>query len=102
MNVTIVDSNWDPIDITDYVIYFTVKELNDSSLDDENAVIQLDVTEFVTPSEWTAIISVSHTITKEITPKIYKYDIKAETDEWIIYTVISWNIDFTDDVTKRA
>jgi len=92
------NDNNNPLDITGWIVSFTIKKSNSDP--DAKAVIQKDFKDFVTPTNGTASISVSHTETASLKGG-YFYDIQAKRADDIVFTVVSGSIDFDEDTTRR-
>jgi hypothetical protein len=91
-------NNNTPLDITDWIISFTIKKSNSDP--DVKAVIQEDFSSFVAPTTGVATVFVSHTETASLNGG-YFYDIQAKRADNIVFTVISGSILFAEDTTRR-
>lgn len=91
------DQDGNPIDLTGKVIYFTAKERNDFSGNDNAAVIKKDIAVHTDPTNGESVLTLTASDTT-VTPKLYKGDyriyeagvLKANTDEFeveVVYTV---------------
>lgn len=93
-----VDEYDNPIDITDWTIFFTVKEnLNQS---DEEAIISKTVTTHSNPTLGQTIVSISSSDSNYTGN--YMYDIQVKTDEGDIKTILNGRLNFSKDVTQRT
>lgn len=96
--LTFTDSNGDPIDITGWTVYFTVKSnLNDS---DDDALISKDVTDHTSPTNGITKIHLTSSDTNLV--GTYFYDIQIKRDDDVVLTVLEGNITFKRDVTQRT
>ena len=91
----------DPIDITGYTLFFTVKPECDNANDDTSAVIQKTVTSFSDPTGGIGEITLMPADT-DVTPGKYKYDFQFKTDTGEIQTIETGFYTIVDDVTKRT
>jgi len=90
------------IDITDFIIFFTVK--SDPTLSDEETTpeseITIDVDEHDYPLEGKTKIEITNERTKDLIGS-YFYSIKIITNENKIYTIVQGLICFKKDITNR-
>ncbi len=96
--LTFTDGNGDPIDITGWTIYFTVKrDLDDT---DDEALIKKDITAHTDPTNGVTKIH----LTSDDTDLIgnFYYDIQVKKSDGIILTVLEGMITFKKDVTHRT
>lgn len=97
--LTFLDGEENAVDITDWKIYFTVKEkITDT---DDNAKIKKDVTSHTSPTAGKTQISLLSTDTS-ITPGNYIYDIQLKTDTGEVKTVMEGNFVIMKDVSQRS
>ena len=96
--IQLVDQNNEPQDLTDYIVFFTVKEkLSDI---DTSAKISKTVTVHSNPLAGETTISLSQTDTNLVGS--YLFDIQVKTDNGSIKTIVPYGlINFLDDITKR-
>lgn len=92
------DDGTDPIDITGWVVYFTVKADMDDP--DDDAVIKKDVSTHVDPEHGKTVIHLTHDDT-EIDVKNYYYDIQVKKDNGDIDTPMGGLITVEPEVTQR-
>lgn len=88
----------DPIDITGWIISFTVKDK--TFRDDSYAKILIDVDTHLDPEYGRTAIQVSHVLTDPLVG-IYQYDLQYRTPENIVRTFARGQIRFLDDVSRR-
>jgi len=98
-NFTFVDGDGDPVDITGWTIFFTVKE-NESDADDD-AKISVDVTSHTSPTGGLSSLSITDSDTN-ITPKRYYYDFQIKKADGIIRTLLKGTIQVMTDITRRT
>ena len=99
MSLTFEDRHsQDPIDITDWIISFTVKEKTYHS--DTDAKILIDVTTHIDPINGRTAIFISHDLTDPLVG-VYQYDIQFKTHANLIRTFARGQIEFIDDVSRR-
>ena len=92
------DDGTDPIDITGWTIFFTVKK----KMTDPDSSAKIAVT--IPPSDPTngiALVTVSHTITDELRG-LYYYDFQFTKADGTVQTLVSGGITFETDVTRRT
>lgn len=97
--VTVKDENQDPIDITGWTIYFTLKKsLTDS---DDDALIKKDVTSHIDAVNGLSEIILLNTDT-DITPGKYYYDIQIKDTLNHITTLIRQTLVIRSEATRRT
>jgi len=97
--LSFTDSNGDPIDITGWKIYFTMKLFLIQA--DSEANLTADVTEHDDPTNGKTSIHLSNGQTDLLEPGQYFYDIQVKKAENDILTIVSGKIDVLADVTRR-
>ena len=98
-DLTFTDAAGNPIDITDYKIFFTVKKnIND---DDDDAIISKTITDHTTPTEGKTTITIDRADTIDIKNRTYLYDVQwiDATDKRKIIMLGTFSI--TEVVTDR-
>ena len=95
------DDGTNPIDITGWTVFFTVKNKNDNSSTDDDALITRTVTSHSDPVNGQTQVILSFDDT-DIEPGIYKYDFQTISDTGIRTTYNPDSFIVTDDVTKRS
>jgi len=89
-----------PMDITGYDIFFTVKDINGLTPDnDTDAIIAKDTSNGITIIGSVATIALSNTDTR-VTPGQYVYDIQAVSPANKVSSTKQQDIEFVQDVTK--
>jgi len=89
-----------PMVITGYQIFFTVKDVNGLTPDDDtDAIIAKDITNGITILGNVATIALSNTDTR-VTPGQYVYDIQAVSPANKVSSTKQQDIEFVQDVTK--
>ena len=91
INLTFKDGSAVAIDITDWTVFFTVKE--DRAVPDAQADLQKVVTVHTDPDAGLSAITLDATDTDDLSGN-YFYDIQVRTDEGKIMTVLSGIITF--------
>mgnify|MGYP001813682803 CR=1 FL=1 len=99
--LTFTDSNDNPIDITGWKVYFTVKKRDDEAVDDSEALIVKDVTVHTDPTGGITEIALTAEDTN-VLPGNHLYDIQYKTATSDIKTVTSGNALVKKDVTRRT
>jgi hypothetical protein len=94
-----VNKNNQPIDITGWKIYFTVK--SDLCKPDDDAVIKKDIVVHTNPLNGETQISLSSTDTS-VDPGNYLYDIQIKTATDEVYTICQNGLTIAQDVTQRS
>ena len=96
--------NGNPIDLTGYTVFFTVKRWEDTLEDDSEAIIKKTIDTFAfswdEPEQWLVHIFLTHDDTA-IDPTDYKWDIQLKNPEGLISSIDAWSFLVSDDVTKR-
>jgi hypothetical protein len=97
-------STGNPIDITGYTLFFTVKDKNRYLTDasDSSAIISKNVTTHVDSSSGISQIVITSSDTTSITPKAYIYDIQLKDSYDRVFTIDSGNFLIDADVTRRT
>lgn len=99
--VNIKDGAGLPIDITGWTIFLTIKD--DVSVNDEDSIIAKTISEHIDPINGKSKIHLTNAETNHV--GVYYYDVQvkkpngAEDD---IFTVLSGEIEFKQDVTQRT
>ena len=89
-----------PMDITGYDVFFTVKDVNGLTTNNDNdAIIAKDTSNGVTILLNVATIALSNTDTR-VTPGQYVYDIQAVSPTGKVASTRQQEIEFVQDVTK--
>jgi len=102
--IAFTDDAGDPIDITGYTLFFTVKNkgcYQDDSAD-TNALIEKDVTVHTNPTGGISAVSLVPADTNTIEPDDYIYDMQLKDSTDNILTVIKGDFTITADVTRRT
>ena len=87
------------IDITDWIIFFTVKKNEEDS--DDNAVIKKDITVHTNAALGLSSISLDDDDT-DIAPRDYWYDIQVKKDTGEIKTITKDKFIVHTDITRRT
>jgi len=99
LQLTFTDANGDAIDITNYTVFFTLK--NNRSDEDADAVITKDITNHSDPTNGITTITLSAAETADLLG-CYWYDIQYKTGAGVIKTVVIGTYIFEEDVTIRT
>jgi hypothetical protein len=98
--VTITDDNGNALNLTGRTVFFSVKRKNDSSEDDESAVISKNITSHSDPTAGQTVIALTAEDTD--TPKgIYVADIRVY-GEGLQRNTTHFFIEIEETVTKRT
>ena len=101
ISFTFKDDNGNPIDITGFIIFLTVKtdpEAQDA--DDTNAVIKETVSSHTDPTNGLSEMSISKT-DSDVTEDIYFYDLQFRDSGGNITTFLHGEFEVRQDVTVR-
>jgi len=93
------DSAGDPIDITGWKIYFTMKRNPNHS--DDQAPIKVDVIVHDDPANGLTSFNLTNAQTYLLMPGTYYYDIQVKKAENDILTIVSGEIIVLADITRR-
>ena len=96
--LTFADEEGEPIDITGWKIFFTVKKNKDDS--DIKARIAVDV-EPTDPTTGVVLVTVSHTLTSTLAG-FYYYDFQFTKADGTVQTITGGGITFERDITRRV
>jgi len=90
--ITLTDSTNDPIDLTGYTFYMTIKK-NQSDSDDK-AILKKTVSTIPNPELGIVTITIDRDDTKNVQSGIYSYDIKYNTSLDKVKTILkgSWTL----------
>jgi len=99
-DLTFTDAQGDAIDITNWKIYFTMKDTNSNN--DDNSSIKIDVTEHESPTEGKSKILLTALETDTLHAGKYFYDIQVKKADNSILTVVCGKIPVKADVTRRT
>ena len=104
LETTFEDENFDPINITWYTVFFTVKkksDVDDDDATDSNAKIKKTVTTHTDPINGITVIALSNTDTK-IDVWEYIADLQLKDPGWKISSTQSYSFDVLLEVTQRT
>lgn len=94
------DSSDNPIDITGWIVFFTVKK---SYLDsDDDALIKKDITSHSDPSNGKTRLVIEASDTDDMDNGKYYYDIQVKKGDGKINTVLNDILELSYDVTRRT
>ena len=93
------DAAGDPIDITGWKMYFTMKRNPNHS--DDQAPIRVDVTAHDDPANGLTSFNLTNAQTYLLMPGTYYYDIQVKKAENDILTIVSGEIIVLADITRR-
>lgn len=97
--ITLEQSNGEPLDITGYTIFFTVKAM--ASAEDSTAIIQKNITEHTDPTEGESLITLTSTDTDQ-TAGEYWYDVQIKSPSGNITSCEAGKFEILQDITKRT
>lgn len=101
-NFTILQSDGKtPFDLTGCEIFLTVNPLTNPGNNDSGAVIQLSTTNFTNPTSGTASLYLSNTVTQNIVPGVYYYDIQLKDASGNITSLAQNTFTIIADITRR-
>ena len=98
-NFTFKNSNGAAINITDWTIFFTLKE-HEADADDD-AKIKKDVTSHTSPTDGLSQLSITDSDTN-LDPKKYYYDFQIKKDDGIIRTLVKGDFRVLTGITRRT
>jgi len=98
-NFTFKNSNGAAINITDWTIFFTVKEHETDA--DDDAKIKKDVTSHTSPTGGLSTLSITDSDTN-LTPKKYYYDFQYKKADGTIKTIVKGEFRVLTDITRRT
>jgi hypothetical protein len=103
ITVTLLDENDDPISLVDKVVFFTVKDPEKLSGDDDaDAVIQKTISTFTTPLTGSFVLELSATDT-DIEPRDYVYDLQVKnTVDDKVESTERGMLEIVQDITRRT
>lgn len=87
-----------PVDLTGSTVFFTAKKRYEDP--DDNAIIQLDVTDHSDPANGKTILTLTPELTN-VKPGKYLYDIKVEFADGSILAVTADALEITSIITQR-
>lgn len=102
--VTFTDENGDPVDITWYTVFFTVKTFENIKSDittDDGAVIKKDITSHTSPTTWQTQVVLDNDDT-DIENREYYWDLQLKSPWNIITSTLKWVLCIESDVTRRT
>ncbi len=104
-NLTFVDGDGSPIDLTGATIYFTIKYQDDyvnSTSDTTDALIEKDITTHTNPTGGLSSVTIDSDDTYGLRPITYKFDMQLKDSLSDILTFVSGNFQIIADVTRRT
>ena len=99
ITLTITDEEGDAINVSNYVIFFTVKETDADG--DNDAIMKIDQT-IVDGSTGIVTIDITNTHTADLLEKTYVYDIQWKDTNNDIKTLVKGDFIVSYDVTTRT
>lgn len=99
--LTFKDADCNAIDITGYIIFFTVKTLATLDSDDTSALIQKTITSHTSPTTGQSLLTLTSTDTNQ-TAGTYYYDLQVKTPSGNIISCEKGEFIIAQDVTKRT
>jgi len=102
-NLIFTDSNGDAVDITDWIVFFTVKKKSVyvSANNDDNFIIKKTVSVHTDPTLGKSQVVVS-SIDSNVTPDVYHFDVQVKDNQDNIYTIDDGDFVIKADVTRRT
>ena len=97
--LTFLDNSQDPIDITGWTVYFTIKKDKDDP--DASAVIKKDITSHSVPLSGQTILSLTASELDDLLGDYY-YDFQIKKDDGTIKTLVVGKFIVYFDVTRRT
>lgn len=101
INLTFTNSSGSAIDISGWIVFFTVKLRSDNSNDDTNAVIQKDISAHDNAANGETSFTLTTTDT-DLQIGSYIYDIQIKDTDDDIYTITVGTFTVNQDITKRT
>lgn len=101
LNLNFTDEDSATIDITDWVVFFTVKLKGDTAINDDNAILKKDVTVHDDPLNGKTSIDLTKVDT-DIKIGSYEYDIQTKDSNGDITTIVVDTFEIHKDITKRT
>ena len=100
-NINFKDSNDDPIDITGWTIYFTIRQCvaPSSTVSDADAILSKQFTNGGVPGTVTIDLTAIDTNQE---PEEYKYDIQYKKPDGTIRSTGIYNFIITEDITRSS
>ena len=98
LEVTLVDSDGDPINLTDATVFFTAKRSFDDS--DDDAVIKKDVNNHTDAENGVTTIHITNT-ESDVDPMYYYYDIQVVDSADSVQTPEKGRLIVKKEVTRR-
>ena len=99
-SISFKDQNQDPIDISGWVIYFTIKKNRKDS--DDNAIYKQDITSHIDPTEGTTRLFIADSITEDWPIGSWYYDLQVKKSDDTIRTVLLNSCEIIEDITRRT
>lgn len=99
---TFKDEDGNPIDITGYTVYFTVKKKPDADDDDSSAVIKKDVSVHTDPTNGETSIEIAKADTEDVEPRRYVYDLQLKDASDKIASSKFGVLEVIPDITNRT
>lgn len=99
INLTFQDDEGDPVDITGWTVFFTLKD--DKDLLDSQAIVQKTITVHVDPTDGISQVHVTNTETSTLVGTFY-YDLQYKDDHAVVRTLTEGTVTFFEDVTRRT
>lgn len=100
--LTFKDKDGNPVDITGWIIFFTLKEEIDDVDNDSAAKITKTITDHDDPTNGETSLKLLSSDTYDLDKVNYKYDFQYKTSSGDIKTFLSGSFKFNKDVTRRT
>ena len=100
IQVNVVDSSGNAVDITGGEVFFTVNASN-SPTDDTAAVIEKSTSSFTNPTAGEALITLTNTDTQNITPGVYYSDVQYKDASGDITSMAQAQLTVNADIARR-
>ena len=91
-----------PFDLTSCEVFFTVNPATNPGSSDSGAVIELSTTTFASPSNGQATITIPNSVTQNIGPATYFYDVQLRDANGNITSLAQNQFIVIADITRRT
>ena len=98
--LTFTQADGNPLDLTGYTIWLTMKSSTDDA--DDDAVVQVSVTEHTDAVNGQTSITIPASTTANIEPGKYMYDIQMVSGEGVVSTLELSKVKVMADVTRSV
>jgi len=100
-NFVFKDGDGSPIDITGWILFFTVKSTVDDAINDDAAEVIKTISAHTNPAEGQTTVSILDTDTNGLSAGDYYYDFQVKKSTGKIMTIMHGGLEITREVTRR-